>query len=635
MLNKVALYWNLAVNMGLKYLWFRSIYKFKLVSGKIRKDFPINPVPIDLPKLETWRKNLGTFFFFSSKEEICFDYKSINFSELEESVRQMKKGKFLFFSSILFELGRDYSWVTNPDSGFTYDITKHWSQINDYSKQAGDIKYVWEKARFGFLYDIIRYDYYSAIDQSEWVFSEIEDFIEKNPINQGPNYKCSQEISLRILNWTFALFYYKQSKNLTEERYRKLFNSIYWQYHHVYHNINFSRIAVRNNHAITETLALYLIGLLYPFFPNAESWKIKGKKWFEEEISYQVFEDGGYLQYSHNYHRVVIQLLTWALRLAELNGERFSSMVYEKARLSLDFLFSLQETASGWLPNYGMNDGALFFKLNDKDYRNFKPQLQALSYLLNKKYYEEKLEDSFWYGINPSKLSAPSKNKEGSYFEEYKKAGIFLIRDNQSKTIINAVDYKTRPAQADGLNLDIWIGDINVIRDPGTYKYNTEDRYLKFYFGTSGHNTLSLGDYDQMYKGPRFIWYYWTKANNCRLHETDETIDFEGEIMTYRFLYRNIVHNRRVSKEKTHNIWKVTDMINYNGDFPRIQHWNIHPLYKNKVNISCKEADGNIIRQQTTKGWYSEKYGKIEEVDQVLFKTKSNKLITTIEILET
>ena len=37
---------------------------------------------------------------------------------------------------------------------------------------------------------------------------EIEDWILKNPINKGPNYKCSQEITIRIFNWLFVLNYY-------------------------------------------------------------------------------------------------------------------------------------------------------------------------------------------------------------------------------------------------------------------------------------------------------------------------------------------------------------------------------------------------------------------------------------------
>ncbi len=82
-------------------------------------------------------------------------------------------------------------------------------------------------------------------------------------------------MSLRVLNWTFALYYYRNSPALTPEIFEQSQHTIYWHYHHIYHNINFSRIAVRNNHAITETLALYLIGTLFPWFPNAADWKRK------------------------------------------------------------------------------------------------------------------------------------------------------------------------------------------------------------------------------------------------------------------------------------------------------------------------------------------------------------------------
>src|SRR5690606_29270908 len=116
-----------------------------------------------------------------------------------------------------------------------------------------------------FLLTLIRYDFHFEKDNGEFVFSQIEDWIEKNPVNKGPNWKCSQEISLRLFNWCYALAFYKNSSALTEDRWNKIQSVIYWSFHHVYHHINFSRIAVRNNHAITETLCLALSEMLFPF----------------------------------------------------------------------------------------------------------------------------------------------------------------------------------------------------------------------------------------------------------------------------------------------------------------------------------------------------------------------------------
>src|SRR6185312_9633867 len=117
-------------------------------------------------------------------------------------------------------------------------------------------------------------------------------WIKANPINQGPNYRCSQEISLRVLNWTFALYYYRNSSKLTEDIFNQIQFAVFWQIQHIFQNIDFSRIAVRNNHAITETLTLYLTGLLYPQFPGSKKWRENGKRWFEEEVAYQIYEDG-------------------------------------------------------------------------------------------------------------------------------------------------------------------------------------------------------------------------------------------------------------------------------------------------------------------------------------------------------
>jgi hypothetical protein len=92
---------------------------------------------------------------------------------------------------------------------------------------------VWEKSRFSYLYTIIRYDFHFGSDQSAFVLHEILDWINKNPLNFGPNYMSSQEIALRLLNWTFALYYYKNSPQLTEETFQKILHSIYWQAKHI------------------------------------------------------------------------------------------------------------------------------------------------------------------------------------------------------------------------------------------------------------------------------------------------------------------------------------------------------------------------------------------------------------------
>ncbi len=251
MIEKIKNSLNLLGNMGWRYTQYRVKHDVLRRTGLLKKKFPVAPAYKQYITLEGW-KNKRENFFFTSKESLSFIKQPS--LEIEEKFRKIGSGQFIFFNSIEINIGNDYDWITNPDSGFKYDINKHWTAIADYSKEAGDIKYVWEKSRFSFLYDIIRYDYHFNENCAEVVFSEITSWIKKNPINCGPNYRCSQEISLRVLNWTFALHYYRDSVFLTNEIFNEIQFAVYWQMDHVFKNIDFSRIAVRNNHAIQKHL---------------------------------------------------------------------------------------------------------------------------------------------------------------------------------------------------------------------------------------------------------------------------------------------------------------------------------------------------------------------------------------------
>ncbi len=631
-LNKIKFFGLLAKNMGWDYIRTRSIYELQKKSGYLKHKFPGKIAYGDhLITLDEWRKSQPRFFF-EHKETLTIPKKE--FKELKEFYENFKEGKLPYFSGELLSVGKDYDWVTNPKTGYRFDITKHWSELNEFSAQSGDIKYVWEKSRFSYLYSLIRYDYHFGQDLAKTVFSEITSWIKANPLNYGPNYICSQEISLRLLNWTFALHYYKYSEHLTDALFKQILYSIYGQLKHVYANINFSRKTVRNNHAITETLTLYLLGMLYPFFPESKLWREKGKAWFEEEIDYQIYDDGSYLQFSMNYHRVVVQLLTWALFLAKLNKDTFSSTVYEKAEKTLTFLFSFLDEQTGWLPNYGANDGALFFKLNSKHYRDYRPQLNALNYALHQTHLfadPEIQEDVFWYG---GEKAAKVNEKTLPILLRYDTGGFYGIKEKNTLTFIRCGKHKDRPAHADNLHLDIWHNGKNFLHDSGSFQYNTEPSLVEYFTGTQGHNTVMLGNNHQMLKGPRFIWFYWSQAEYAELTETDDAYLFKGAIKAFAYLGKNIIHERLVKKKKDQPVWLVEDTVQHDTALPMRQLWHVFEKYKEMIRFKTIDGNGQELQPIITQGWYSSLYGVKEPTLIIEFKTATKKIETTIKINE-
>lgn len=623
-MNRIKLARILLQNMGWNYFIFRLWYQLKRSTGLLKQSFPTNPKHLDYPSLESWRKSSTKFF---NLDNIAPDQEKAD--KLKTKVDRIKNGEIPFFDNLWMDLGANYHWVTNPQSGFKYHKNQHWTKVSDFSSEQGDIKFVWEKSRFLYLYPVLRYDSYSGEDQGLWVMSEIISWIDANPINCGPNYKCNQEIALRVMNWLYALYYYKNHPVLTSDVFQKIMHHLYWQMHHVYENIDFSRKAVRNNHTLTETLGLCLVGTLLPKLPGAERWARNGREWFEEALSYQVFEDGSYLQYSMNYHRVVVQLLTWAILLGKLNKIPWSPIVNEKAERSLKFLLAHIQ-GNGHLPNYGANDAALFFPLSDGDFRDYRPQMNALNFALfgksifNPKGSEEALA---WLGIHEQsiKLHQP---KLGTF--QFNAGGYYGFREVNSFAFIRCGSHPYRPSQADNLHLDIWYKGENILRDAGSFQYNTDPELVQFFSGTQSHNTVMLNGMDQMEKGPRFIWLDWSQAISATVNETEEHFIFEGRIHAFKHLNSNIYHHRKVTKNKGVPHWVVEDEIVHPLAFDMSQIWNPAPEFFESFRITATDQSGKIIDPIEKPGWYSNSYGHKQKTIQIHFRQQGNFIKTEI-----
>lgn len=628
-MKKVRLLFEIYMNMGLSYVYYRSMFEIKRKFGLLKLKFPTSPPNINVIDLEKWRKSKSGFFF-ENKRTLSVPKQETE--KLKKTFEQYQSGIFTFFNAQNIDIGTTYDWITNPITKYTYDISKHWTEIEDIAEYEGDIKYVWEKSRFSFLYTYIRYDYHFNEDCSGIVFSEIENWIDNNPINKGPNYKCSQEISLRVFNWIFALYYYSEAKVLTEKLFIKIINAIYYQIKHVYDNINFSRKTVRNNHAISESLMLYVGGLLFPFLPNALKWKNKGKEWFEKEVLYQIYNDGTHLLFSTNYHRAVLQLFTWALYLSSSNNDEFKPETYNKIKKALQFLYIIVDAKNGDVPNYGPNDGSLFYQLNSLEYRDYRPQLNALYfYFTGLNLYEDKYiqEEAKWMSKKRVVGEEILFNKEESIFS-YPNGGYYLIRCNEDFTFIKCGSYKDRPSHADNLHIDIWYKGINILRDAGTYRYNTSQELIRYFNGTKSHNTVTIDEYDQMEKGPRFIWMNWSSSINAELSEQKNSYVFKGKIHAFKHIKKNIFHSRTIKKSKKKSEWVIEDYLDHDTNLPMKQWWNLSPEFESIFNISAFDENDDIIKPKVLEGWFSNHFGVKEKTKVIVYNSNTKKIKTTI-----
>ncbi|WP_073399464.1 heparinase II/III family protein [Mucilaginibacter sp. OK098] len=633
--NKLKTYKELFNQFGPRYAAFRLKYEISKKSGLYKSRFPVHFKIKQYIDLDNWRQSYSDKFITPAKED--FDKAGISRSDkLQFQLSKILKGEILFFNFDWKHIGFENDWKEHPVSKYNYPLV-HWTKMPIYDKDTGDIKYVWEKSKFSYLLYVLRNDLHNNQDHSSFVFNEIERWIDQNKPNIGPQYICSQEMGIRLINWCFAIFFYKNSPALNQDLLNKILTSIDAQIAHVFTNINFSRIAVRNNHAVTETLSLYLISLYFPFLPNSAKYKIAGKRWFEQEIAYQLFDDGTDSQYSFNYHRVKVQLLSLAISSAKVNDEKLDEKVYRKAEQSLKFLYQqVSNFNTGSLTNFGANDGSIYFKLNDCDYNNYLPQLNALASLLELKLADissdvEVLEDELWFMQKLRTKQSPQSTlnvKQGMIY--YPEGGYVQMRDKLSVSFLKTPELKFRAAQNDLFHVDIWVDGVNLFRDAGSYLYNTTEENSMYFNGVKGHNTVAVNGINHMFKGPRFTWLYKPEHLNTRVTETEE---FYEVISVMKLVFpQQYTLQRTMRKFKSGLKWEIEDRLNEKQMTSIEQYWNINPNSHFPTKITSIDVEGNTLTPLITKGHYSGYYGYKQESILQTYISAQGYIKTTITI---
>ncbi|MBC8232322.1 alginate lyase family protein [bacterium] len=581
-----ALY--LIQNFGLNWFLFRSGYELRRRTGMLKRRFPEcswddlslshwvkQGIPTAPDAYLAYRRRESNVIAREAKQPVRFFFESEAKSRYRDSilavqgqthpallaeVDKIKTGVLKYFEHQEVPIGFPPKWNLNPFNGREASANIHWTDIPDFS-DVGDIKLIWEPSRFGVAYKLVRAYWCTGDETYPYIFWElINSWRDANPPQRGPNWKCGQEVAFRIMAWVFAFYGFANSPHSTPERMATLTAMIAIHAQRIERNIAYAR-SQKNNHAISEGVGLWTVGVLFPEFKEAEKWRKLGRRVIEEEAQRQIYDDGSYIQHSMNYHRLMLQDYLWAVRLGQINGYAFPAELLDRLRLATEFIYQMMDLKTGRVPNYGSNDGALILPLNGCDYLNYRPVVQAMSYLLDG---ERRFETGPWdedliwlFGLEALNASSkkpalePFASLEDKLCEGIEQkstnahvGGYYTLRGSQSGEIafrptwgmIRCHSYRDRPCHADMLHFDLWYKGVNLLRDTGTFQYYCEPPWEHYFKSTAAHNTIEVDGEDQMEKGSRFLWYNWTKSNlrhNEQLPQLDGDY-WEGEHYGYR-----------------------------------------------------------------------------------------------------
>ena len=144
-------------------------------------------------------------------------------------------------------------------------------------------KIIWEPSRFGFAFALVR-AYWRTGDHryADLFWQLVEDWRAHNPPQQGPNWKCGQETSFRVMAWCFGLYGFLDSEATSAARLASLAQMIAVSAERIEANLDHA-LSQRNNHGISEGVGLWTVGLLFPEMSAARRWRETGRRVLENK----------------------------------------------------------------------------------------------------------------------------------------------------------------------------------------------------------------------------------------------------------------------------------------------------------------------------------------------------------------
>ncbi|WP_226595796.1 heparinase II/III family protein [Marinobacter nauticus] len=485
---------------------------------------------------------------------------------------------------------------------------KPWYAISDFGGELGDIKGIWELSRFDWVLAFVQEYREGNADALNRLENWLEDWSKSNPPYLGPNWKCGQEASIRVMHLAMAAILMRQ----VESAEKSLLQLIEIHLKRIAPTIQYA-IAQDNNHGTSEAAALFIGGawLALHGLGQGKHWQEQGRKWLENRARRLIAKDGSFSQYSVTYHRVLLDTLSivevWRRKLSL---PAFSPNWYEKAGAATDWLRAMLQPG-GDVPNVGANDGARLLPLAATDYRDFRPSVQLAASLFRNEWAVP--EAGEWdiplklLSINEPQRQAPELGSQ--LFDE---GGYAILRSAGSFVLFRYPRFRFRPGHADALHVDLWLGDQNILRDGGSFSYNTQEPWQSYFPGLRAHNTVQFDEREPMPRISRFLFGEWLKTSS--FEPLESTSGIQKVMAGYRD-YLGASHKRRLVLSTGR--LRIEDTVSGFSQ-KAVLRWRLQPgdwkLVGHVVTLGGLRielnADVPLRRLQLVEGWESRYYGQ-------------------------
>jgi hypothetical protein len=400
-----------------------------------------------------------------------------------------------------------------PDDEFAFTVA-----YRD-EDRVGTIKQIWELSRHHHL-TVLAAAYWATGDEvyARRTAEHLASWWAANPFLRGVHWTSGIELGIRLISWAWVrrlLDAWPGVADVFDD------NPVFWQQladHHRYLAALVSTGSSANNHVVAEAAGQLVAATAFPWFDRSERWAAEALDLLMAELDAQTFPSGLNRELATDYHGLVLELALVAAAELALAGQTVPAGLAAPIVRMTDALAAVVDVRLH-PPRQGDGDDGVGLVVDGPGWNRWTSLLVTGRASVGSLRWWPELPA---LDVRAALLAAalhghldPPGGRPGERPALFEDAGTIIVRGESTggEEIWCRGDVGPHGflsiaahAHADALSVELRVGGVDVLADPGTFCYHGEPAWRAYFRGTRGHSTLELDGGDQSISGGPFLW---------------------------------------------------------------------------------------------------------------------------------
>lgn len=483
--------------------------------------------------------------------------------------------------------GSGFQYIDNIEynvdyiSGYKWEKSKYFKYYRIINMEDSDIKVVWELSRGHYLlwlgeaYLITQDEKYA-----EKVIDLLDHWIKNNRYLFSINWTSAMEVSIRALNWIYAINMIKESRAYKNTEMADIVLYLYCHYDFIYNNLE-KRFLYSANHYSANMMGLIYLATLFRDDINNTKYTNDIKYFIEEfyfEVRTQLLPGGVHYERSIGYHKLTaeIYLLTYIRLKAE--GINIPADITVRLIKMVKYIDQYIKP-NGSVPNIGDNDDGRILPFVSYSFDNHLYLLDIAQNTFSD--YESfncpnpTIDSLIIFNNQYINRSIKLESREGIKPIIHDDAGIYIIQNHSIYLlIINTLpsgypsEFKSRitsHTHCDLLSFELSYNEEDIFVDPGTFTYTRDVNVRNIFRSSIYHNTVSIDNKDHHKINPKNVFGYddYSYPVDVTLRHTNDYSLFRGSYKGYLYDETKVKHYRTFKLGAIENNLVITDEFTF------------------------------------------------------------------------